>query len=96
MCNEKVGLRPLVCFAKSRYTAVLSLLIYARAGGKDKRGKTGFLARTAQTNGCSSVVKMKTCVWIRAQHGMPGMIQDLAAALSKCKKSLVSEESANP
>jgi len=42
MCNEKVGLRPLVCFAKSRYTAVLSLLIYARAGGKDKPRQWGF------------------------------------------------------
>jgi len=34
-----VGLRPLVCFAKSRYTAVLSLLIYARRWEKDKRGQ---------------------------------------------------------
>ena len=37
-CNEKVGLRPLVCLAKCwYYTTVLSFLIYAREGGKDKR-----------------------------------------------------------
>jgi hypothetical protein len=33
-----VGLRPLVCLAKCwYYTTVLSFLIYAREGGKDKR-----------------------------------------------------------
>jgi hypothetical protein len=33
-----VGLRPLVCFAKCRYyTTVLSFLIYAGKGVKDKR-----------------------------------------------------------
>ena len=35
-----MGLRPLVCFAKCRYTAVLDLLIYAGAGRKDKRVTT--------------------------------------------------------
>src|ERR1700683_4218039 len=35
--NEKVGLRPLVCFAKLRYyTTVLSFLIYAPTTEKDK------------------------------------------------------------
>jgi len=37
-------LRPLVCFAKCRYTAVLSYLIYARRGQKDKLRKKGLLA----------------------------------------------------
>jgi hypothetical protein len=37
LCNEKVGLRPLVCFAKCwYYTTVLNFLIYAGRGGKDK------------------------------------------------------------
>jgi hypothetical protein len=37
LCNEKVGLRPLVCFAKLRYyTTVLSFLIYAPTKEKDK------------------------------------------------------------
>jgi len=35
--NEKVGLRPLVCFAKCRYTAVLEYLLYAEAGRKYKQ-----------------------------------------------------------
>src|SRR5208282_5094489 len=42
LLNEKVGLRPLVCFAKCRYyTTVLSFLIYARKGVKDKRRASG-------------------------------------------------------
>jgi hypothetical protein len=48
-CNEKVGLRPLVCFAKCRYTAVLGYLIYARARGKDKRGKLHDFLRAVST-----------------------------------------------
>src|SRR5580658_2638193 len=44
--NEKVGLRPLVCSAKSwYYTTVLSSLIYARAGLKDKRRKPNLSLR---------------------------------------------------
>ena len=47
--NEKVGLRPLVCFAKCRYyTTVLSFLIYARKGGKDKPPGAAFTARRPQ------------------------------------------------
>ena len=38
-----MGLRPLVCFAKRRYyTTVLSFLIYAGKGRKDKRRRTFF------------------------------------------------------
>ena len=44
--NEKVGLRPLVCSAKSwYYTTVLSFLIYAGWGSKDKPPELGLAHR---------------------------------------------------
>jgi hypothetical protein len=64
-CNEKVGLRPLVCFAKRRYyTTVLSFLIYAGWRVKDKRHRNAGAESNALKSHPASAITSLVKNWI--------------------------------
>lgn len=84
-----MGLRPLVCFAKSRYTAVLEYLLYARGGGKDKpgtekEGRLEFRPKVLRFHAAETVeskVSRRTRFLIKLQFGVLFIV--LGAALAQ-------------